>query len=247
MGKLFLYDLSIQNKIIQNPKAKINDSEKKFDNYLMDNYQSWYTISVSVIRQVIPDRLCEFKSYYEIDQKRKITNIMTYKIQDWLNGIRVIPDWQQIKKFDDLGLVISSCDTQIKILKAAKERLSSKLFDIKQLVQAELFDSELDSSRELLKKGFLRPAGIVAGVVLERHLKQVCENHNLKIIKKNPNLSDINETLKSDEIIDIPEWRKFSRLADIRNYCGHDKEREPTKDEVQELIDQTDKIVKTLF
>jgi hypothetical protein len=246
-GKLFRLDLDVQSRIDKNPKIKLTEIESKVKNFFQHNYQSWYTASISVVKQIIPDRYEEFKSYYEIDKKRKATNLMTFKIQDWLNGIRVIPNWQQKKIFDDLGLIMASFNTQLSILKAAKIRLKSSLFDIKQLVQAELFDSELDSARELSKKGFLRPAGIVAGVVLERHLKQVCENHDVKSTKKNPTIADLNELLKSNGIVDILKWRQILILGDIRNYCGHDKEREPTKDEVQELIDETDKIVKTLF
>ena len=44
------------------------------------------------------------------------------------------------------------------------------MFDIRQLVQADLFDSELDAADELGKKKFTRAAGALAGVVLERHL-----------------------------------------------------------------------------
>ncbi len=49
---------------------------------------------------------------------------------------------------------------------------------------ADLFDSELESAKELSKKGFLRAGGALAGVVLEKHLAQVMTNHGLKS-KKN--------------------------------------------------------------
>ena len=47
------------------------------------------------------------------------------------------------------------------------------------LVQADLFDNELDAAAELNDKGFRRAAGAVAGVVLEEHLETVCEQHNI--------------------------------------------------------------------
>ena len=56
---------------------------------------------------------------------------------------------------------------QVKILRAARSRLETSLFDIAQLTRADLFDSELDAARELLNAGFIRPAGMVAGMVLE--------------------------------------------------------------------------------
>ena len=75
--------------------------------------------------------------------------------------------------------------TQVKILRAARSRLETSLFDIAQLTRADLFDSELDAARELLNAGFIRAAGMVAGVVLEKHPTQVCENHDLKLRGRN--------------------------------------------------------------
>ena len=114
-------------------------------------------------------------------------------------------------------------------------------------MQADLFDSEIQSAHELLKKGFLRASGAVSGVVLEKHLLQVSENHLLKISKKNPTINDLNELLKINEIIETPLWRQIQRLGDIRNYCDHNKEREPKKEEVLELIEGVEKLLKTLY
>ena len=51
---------------------------------------------------------------------------------------------------------------QLIILKSAKGRFESSLFDIKQLLQSDLFDSELEAAKELNNKGFTRGAGAVA-------------------------------------------------------------------------------------
>jgi len=114
-------------------------------------------------------------------------------------------------------------------------------------VKADLFDSELDSAKELAQKGFLRDAGAIAGVVLEKHLAQVCTNHSLSIRKKDPNIGDLNDLLKNAGVLDVPAWRQIQRLGDLRNLCDHNKNREPTKEEVLELIEGTDKLSKTLF
>jgi hypothetical protein len=105
------------------------------------------------------------------------------------------------------------------------------------MIQADFFDSELDTARELLKCGFLGGAGVVAGVVLEAHLAQVCTNHGISSRKKNPTIADYNELLKENNIIDVPQWRFIQRLGDLRNICGHKRDREPTKDETAELVD----------
>ena len=115
------------------------------------------------------------------------------------------------------------------------------------MVQADLLDSELEAASELLKHKFMRAAGAVAGVVLEKHLAQVCENHGVTVAKKNPSISDFNEALKSADVIDVPAWRFHQLLADIRNQCDHDKKQEPTAAQVQDLIAGVNKVSKTLY
>jgi hypothetical protein len=78
---------------------------------------------------------------------------------------------------------------------------------------------------------------MVAGVVLEKHPTQVCENHDLKLRGRNQTISTLNNALKTAQVLDVPRWRRVQRLADLRNFCGYGKEREPTKEEVNELID----------
>ena len=110
-----------------------------------------------------------------------------------------------------------------------------------------MFDSEIDSAKELTKKGFLRGAGAIAGVILEKHLGHICENHGLKSRKKHPSISDFNQMLKDGQIIDTPKWRFIQHLGDIRNLCDHKKERDPTKDDLTELLEGVDKVIKTVY
>jgi hypothetical protein len=136
---------------------------------------------------------------------------------------------------------------QVAILGSIEERFESSLFDIRQLVQGDVFDSELDAAEELAKNKFPRAAGALAGVVLERHLAQVCGKHHINVGKKNPHISDFNDALKNSGVIDTPQWRSIQYLADIRNLCDHDKKNEPTATQVQDLIDGVKKTIKTLF
>lgn len=117
---------------------------------------------------------------------------------------------------------------------------------LRSLVQADLFDSELDAARELVKNGFFRAAGAVAGVVIEHHLAEVCRSRKVVLKAKNPTISTLNDALKDAEIIDVPTWRFIQRLGDLRNLCDHKKSVEPTKDDVIELIAGTEKITKTI-
>ncbi len=209
-------------------------------------YQAWYSESIALIKQLLPDRLPDFTRHYEKPKMRKGISFENYRIEDYLQGLRITRGW---KKEEVVGphAAIPHFEQQHAILKAVSTRFESSLYDIRQLVQADLFDSELVAAQELLKQGFVRASGAVCGVVLEKHLAQVAKNHNISTRKKNPTISDFNDLLKQSDILDTPEWRQIQRLGDIRNLCDHHKDREPTKEEAQELISGVEKFTKTLF
>ena len=205
----------------------------------LTSYQRWYTEACVLMEQLLPGRLTEFEQLYKGDGHRSSIGLHTYTIQDLLTGIKVGPNGLAAATFRFMN--------QLAIIESVEARFESSLFDIRQLVQADLFDSELDAARELIRGGFLRAGGAVAGVVLERHLGQVAANHGITTRKKNPTIGDFNDLLKDGGVLDIPSWRQVQRLGDVRDLCDHNKEREPTKDKVEELIDGVEKYTKTLF
>lgn len=209
-------------------------------------YNAWYSKALPFIRQLVPERYKEFQELY-ILEKRDIKNItfVNYTISDYLLGLRITRGGEDV--VNPLAAFSSKLQQQFSILVGANERIDSILNDIKGVLQAELFDDELDAADNLLKNGHFRASGALAGVTIERHLNQVAENHQIKLSKKNPTIADFNQIFKDEGILDIPNWRFLQRLSDIRNLCVHKKERDPTKDEVEELIEGTRKIVKTLF
>lgn len=226
-------------------KSKENDEliKKSGIESFKGEYESWYAEAISLIEIVLPNRLEDFKLLYKND-KRKEIDYLTYTISDYMIGL-IVTRGQTTKA--DANSAIPKFRQQINILNSVRRRFESSLFDIQQLLQADLFDSELESAEELLKKGFLRGAGAIAGVVLEKHLKQVISNHKLKIIKKKPTISDYNDLLKKDGVIETPNWRFIQHLGDLRNLCDHDKEIEPTKEQIIGLIEGVEKVTKTIF
>lgn len=222
------------------PKLRANIEKESFKN----KYNAWYNESLALIKQLAPERFEDFKSYYKREKRKELT-YETYTVSDYLIGL-------QSKRYGyevvaEPKNVVSKFEQQLYIVQSLKERFDSSLYEIKQLLQAGIFDSEIATARELHKKGFLRAFGALCGVVMEKHLYQVCTNHNLPIKKKNPAINDYNQVLNDNNITDVPTWRLIQRLADIRNLCDHNKEREPKDDEIEDLINGTDKILKELF
>ena len=228
-------------KSLGKEKAKIYiDNLPKFS----EEYQSWYSESLALVKQVLPDRIADFSSYYEYPRVRKNITFDNYMIRDYLQGLRVAQGDHVIAEG---SAAIPEFIQQLNIVKAAKEVLESTLIDLTSVLQADLFDSEVDSARALAKAGFFRAAGAICGVVIEKHLRHVCNIHKIAIRKRRPAISDYYNKLKDNDIISIPQWRFIQHLSDIRNNCDHARERDPTGEEVDDLISGTEKVLKTVF
>ena len=69
-------------------KTKAAEYLKKLPEFKKD-YQRWYTEAQAVIRQLIPDRLNDFVRHYEKPKSRKEIDFESYRIEDYLQGLRV--------------------------------------------------------------------------------------------------------------------------------------------------------------
>ena len=232
-------------------KKSLEDKAEEFIQALpsfKDEYQPWYSEAKALIRQLLPDRLSDFTRYYEKPKSRKDITYENYTIEDYLQGLNVTRTaGMTTSTVVGPDAAIPCFYQQLSLVKSIGERFRSSLFDIRQLAQADLFDSELDAAKELANSKFNRAAGAAAGVVLERHLKEVCGNHGVTVRKRAPQISDLNDALKGADVIDIPQWRSIQHLGDLRNLCAHDKKSEPTPDQVEDLLAGVAKVTKTIF
>jgi hypothetical protein len=209
-------------------------------------YQRWYSEARALLRQVLPDRVDDFTRHYEKPKGRKSIDYENYRIEDYLQSLHVTRGYAK-ETVVNTSAAIPQFQQQLAIVEAAGARFKSSLFEIRQLVQADLLDSELEAAEILAKHKFVRAAGAVAGVVLEKHLAQVCNDHKITVGKKNPTISDFNELLKAGSVIDLPQWRFIQHLADIRNLCDHGRTPEPSSEQVNDLLQGTKKITKTVY
>lgn len=220
--------------------SKYFSTEDKTNLFL--EYEAWYSKALLYVKRLNIDRLKDFEQLYKLEKRKGIDN-STYTISDALNdtvvdyyNVHIGPENAYFKMIQ-----------QIMILKGTKEVLNSKIYNLQELLQADIFDNELSSAKELNKKGFYRAAGAICGVVLEEHFSKVLSSHAINIQKKVPTINDYNELLKNNSIIDIPTFRHIQLLGDIRNLCDHKKTQEPTQSQIQDLINGTEKIIKTVF
>jgi hypothetical protein len=209
-------------------------------------YQAWYSRALRVVQQLLPDRYDEFRDLYRLDSPPQPLTEATYRVSDFIHGVKApTSGFFSEPIFETVDAAQKQFAFQIDILMSARSRLDSALADIEGVLQSALLDDELGTATELLEAKHLRSAGVIAGVVLERHLKSLITAHEIAF-QKNAQIANLNDALKNASVYDIPQWRQIQRLGDIRNLCGHDGDREPKKDEVQELILETKKIIDTV-
>lgn len=106
------------------------------------------------------------------------------------------------------------------------------LSSVKILVQAELFDSELEQASELLASGYKGPAAVVAGVVLETALKDLCTQNSIPHAK----LDKMNSDLAKAGLYNKLQQKKVTALADIRNSAAHGDWDSFNENEAKEMI-----------
>ena len=210
------------------------------------HYQRWYSRAYKLVEALAPERLSEFVSYYLIDPKRKTTDAGNYVLQDYIKGIGARTNAYDKPLWDTNNLAMIRVVNQLQIISSLSSRIDTILQDVTGHLFAEIQDAELIAAKQLTKIS-KRAAGALAGVVLERHLQRVAQNHGLSIRKKSPTIADLNDPLKSNDVYDTPVWRKIQLLADIRNLCSHQKSTEPSDAQVEELIAGVNTIIKTVF
>jgi hypothetical protein len=231
------------------PEAKQSAKEKDdtSEPSLHFSYQSWYSKALPVIRQLLPERYREFQDQYKLEKRKEnVIDFLTYTISDYLVGVTVTRGIYKEEVVDPFAAFSSKFQHQLAILNSAKERIDSLLADIEGVLQTEIVRHELQSADDLVRRKHFRAAGALAGVALELHLGRVCVNRHVSIGRKSPTISDFNEALKAAGVLDVPTWRHVQRLGDIRNLCVHAKERDPSPDEVADLLSGTRKILATI-
>lgn len=106
------------------------------------------------------------------------------------------------------------------------------LVSIRNLVQAEIADSELDQARELHTSGYISAAAVVAGVVLETTLRTLCESHGLSHGKLDKMNADLAKAGQYNSLVQ----KRITALAAIRNSAAHGKTDEFTAANVSSMI-----------
>ncbi|WP_040265183.1 DUF4145 domain-containing protein [Serratia symbiotica] len=102
----------------------------------------------------------------------------------------------------------------------------------KSLIQAEVFDNELEQAKELLNSGYILAAAVIAGTVLETSLRELCDRESLAHGK----LDKMNVDLAKAGTYNTIQQKKITAIAGIRNSAAHGKTDDFNKNEVSTMI-----------
>lgn len=128
--------------------------------------------------------------------------------------------------------------TLMSIFAAAREDYEGGyIIELKSLVSAELFGSELEQARELHNSGYRSAAAVVAGTVLETALRQMCDKASLPHGK----LDKMNADLVKAGAYNTLVQKRITAIAGVRNSAAHGKPDEFTADDVADMIAYVEK------
>lgn len=123
---------------------------------------------------------------------------------------------------------------------AAKEDFEGGyLNSLRNLVQAEVFSNELEQAEELLSSGYATAAAVIAGVVLETTLRDMCTTHGIPHGK----LDKMNADLAKAGAYNTTQQKRITALAGIRNSAAHGKPEEFTPADVKGMIDDVERFL----
>ncbi|HVN15695.1 MAG TPA: DUF4145 domain-containing protein [Anaerolineales bacterium] len=124
---------------------------------------------------------------------------------------------------------------------AMEDYKSGFLISVRNLVQAEVFDSELEQAEELLSNGYKLASAVVTGVVLETALRDLCSREGLAHSK----LDKMNADLAKAGIYNKLQQKRITALADIRNSAAHGKPEEFSEADVANMIRDVEQFLAT--
>jgi len=127
------------------------------------------------------------------------------------------------------------------ILKALKSDFEAGyILTIEELVHGAVFDDFLEMASELLKKGYKDPAAVVAGSVLEEHIRKLATRNQLIVVEptgKNKKFDTLTIELVKAQQISEPQRKFLAGWYGQRSEAAHGNYSNVIEDEVGRMID----------
>ena len=128
----------------------------------------------------------------------------------------------------------------IAVFEAAREDFEGGyLASVHDLVRADVFGSELEQATELLKSNYAVAAAVIAGVVLETAIRELCTRNQIPHAK----LDKMNADLAKAGVYNAIVQKRVTHLAAIRNSAAHGNTEEFKTHDVRAMIDEVEQFL----
>lgn len=115
------------------------------------------------------------------------------------------------------------------------------LTSVRVLVEGEVFDSELDQARHLLQAGYAAAAAVTTRVVLETAIRQLGQRNGISV----QSLERMNAEFVKGGIYNSLQQKRITYLAGIGNSAAHGDTQAYSKEQVENMIQETEQLVAT--
>ena len=126
------------------------------------------------------------------------------------------------------------------ILKALRnDYLAGHLQAIHELIHADIFSDFLEMANYLLEENYKDPAAVLAGGVLEEHLRKLCEKNGITIMKdtRPKNAESLNTELATTaKVYSKLDQKSITAWLDLRNKAAHSNYNEYEKQQVSLMV-----------
>jgi hypothetical protein len=125
------------------------------------------------------------------------------------------------------------------VLKALRADYSAgRLQPVKELIHSDLFSDFLEMADHLVEEGYKDAAAVLAGGVLEEHLRKLCEKSSISATQAGrPKKAEaMNSDLASASAYPKLDQKNVTAWLDLRNKAAHAKYAEYTAEQVRLLI-----------
>ncbi|MFC1558523.1 HEPN domain-containing protein [candidate division KSB1 bacterium] len=108
------------------------------------------------------------------------------------------------------------------------------LFDVKDLITADVFDDFLEMAEYLLGESYEDASAVLIGGVLENALRKLCARNDIEL-PNNPKLNWMNQELMKKGVYNKLVFKQVTAWADIRNNAAHGNYNEYSKEDVEDM------------
>lgn len=123
------------------------------------------------------------------------------------------------------------------VLLAAKDGFDGGFLEsVRSMVQSEVFASELEQASALFASGYFAAAAVIAGVVLETTLRELCMRHGVPTAS----LERMNADLVKAAVYNSLTQKQITAFAAIRNSAAHGRNEDFTRQDVDRMIKGVD-------